>query len=136
PLLIRIMDREDVGVGLLVLGAQVAARRVGAKAAGVDAHHIDRRLALYDPFGELPSGTAGSRHAKAVTFVEPEVRELPGWPDDRATVRRIGNRPIVDFFNPDLSEGRHACDGRFNVRPKALQVLLEQLELGLLVRAV
>jgi hypothetical protein len=60
-LLVRVVHREHVGVGLLVLPAQVAAGGVGAEAAGVHAHHVDGRLAVDDPFGELPARPARRR---------------------------------------------------------------------------
>jgi len=44
---------------------------VGPVAARIDRHHVDAGFALDDPFGELPTGTAGRGDAEAVAFVEP-----------------------------------------------------------------
>ena len=86
-LLVRVVDGEDVGVGLLVLLPEVPAGRVGSEAARVDAHHVDRRLPLDDPLRELPAGAARRGDAEAVALVEPEVGHVPGGADEGASVR-------------------------------------------------
>ena len=72
-LLVRIVDGEDLGVGLLVLFLQIAAARIGAEAAGIDAHHVQRRLAVDDPVCELPACAASGGDAEAMALVQPEV---------------------------------------------------------------
>ena len=67
------MHGEDLGVGLLVLLVQIAGPRVGAEPARIDAEHVDRRLALDDPLGELPAGAARGGDAEGMAFVEPEI---------------------------------------------------------------
>src|SRR5205823_3342042 len=57
-LLVGIMRRENVGIGLFVLDPEIALGRIGAEATWIDAHHVDRRLAVDNPFGQLPAGTA------------------------------------------------------------------------------
>ena len=125
------MDREDVGIGLLVLGAQITARRIGAKAARIDAHHVDTGLALGDPLRQLPAGAAGSGDTEAVAFVEPEIVEAPGRADHRRTVRRVGYGAVIDLLHANLGEGRDAGDGGFDIGQEAVHVFLEQLEFGL-----
>ena len=66
------------------------------------------RLALDDPFGELPAGAAGGGDAEGVALVQPEIRQVPGRADDRAAVRRVGDGAVVDLLDADLAEGRHA----------------------------
>ena len=82
-LLVRIVRGEDIGVGFLVLGLEVATGGVGAETAGVHAHHVDRRLALDDPFRELPAGAARGGDAEGMALVQPEVLPVPGGTDDR-----------------------------------------------------
>ena len=76
-LLVGVMHGEDLGVGLLVFLPEIPGLRVGAKAARIDAEHVDRRLAFHDPLGELPAGAAGRGDAERVPFIEPEVAK-PG----------------------------------------------------------
>ena len=130
------MRREDVGVGLFVLCLEIAARRIGAEAARIDAEHVDRRLALDDPFGELPAGAAGRRHAEGMALVQPEILQVPGRADDRRAVRRIGDGAVIDLLDADLAEGRHAGDRRLDMRHQPLEVLLEQLVFAVVGRAV
>ena len=63
-LFVGIMDGEDFGVGLFVLLDEVAFIGIRPEAARVDAEHVDRRLAVDDPFGELPAGAAGRGDAE------------------------------------------------------------------------
>ena len=135
-LLVRIVDGEDVGVRLLVLLAQIRLGRVVAEAPRVDAQHVDRRLAFCDPLGQLPAGAAGRGDAEAVALVQPEVPQSPGGTDDRAAIRRVRDGAVVHLLHPDLAERRHAVDRRLDVRGQALEVLGEQLVLGILARAV
>ena len=74
------MRREDVGIGLLVLRLEVALGRIGAEAARIDAHHVDGRLAIDDPFGELPAGAAGRRDAEGMALVQPEILQAQAGP--------------------------------------------------------
>ena len=78
-LLVRIVHGKDIGVGFLSLGLEVAASRIGSKAARIDAQHIDGRLAIDD---RLAGVAASSLPPAAVTpkelaLVEPEVRQVP-----------------------------------------------------------
>ena len=79
-LLLRVVDGEDLGIGLFGLLPQVAPPGIGAEAARIDAHHVDRGLALDDPLGELPAGSPGGGDTEAMPLVEPEVAEVPGGP--------------------------------------------------------
>ena len=112
-LLVRVVGREDVGVGLLVLDLEIALRRVGAEAARVDAQHVDRGLALDDPFGELPAGAAGRGDAEAEwpsfsqKFLRPQAGPTIGLPSGR-----VGDGAVVDLLDADLAEGRHAVRSR------------------------
>ena len=82
PLLVRIVGREDLGIGFLVLLDEVALAGVAAEATRVDAHHVDGGLAVHDPLGELPPRATGRRDAERVPFVEPEVRNARGGAHD------------------------------------------------------
>ena len=134
--LIRIVDGEHVGVGLLVLRPEVRAGRVVTKAAWLDTEHVDGRFAFDDPFGELPAGAAGGGDAEAVAFVQPEVALVPRRPDHRAAVRRIGDGAVVDILDAQFRECGHAADGRFDLRGKPLEVGVEQFVLAVAGRAV
>ncbi len=135
-LLVRVVDDEDVGVGLLVLGLEIGLGRVVAEAARLDAQHVDRGLAFDDPFGQLPAGAAGRGDAEAVALVQPEIAQPPGRADDRAAVRGVGDGAVVDPLDADLAECRHAVDRGLDVRLEALEVVREQLVLGVGARAV
>ena len=126
-LLVGIVDGEDLGVGLLVLLDEIARLRVGAEAARIDAEHVDRRLALDDPFGELPAGAAGRGDAERMALVQPEVPQARRRPDDRRAVRRIGDGAVVDLLDADLAEGRHARDRGLDMRREAIEVFREEL---------
>ena len=74
------MDRVDVGVGFLVFLAQIGLGRVVAETTRIGAEHVDRRLALGNPFGELPAGAARGGDAEAVAFVQPEIAQPQAGP--------------------------------------------------------
>ena len=131
--LVRIMDREDVGVGLLVLGDEKAFGGVIPVSTRVDPEHVDGRFTLDDPLGELPAGSAGRRDTKAVAFVEPEILQSPGRSDDRAAVGRIGDRTVEDLLDSEFAEYRDPPDRGLDVRRQALDVLLEELVFAFLV---
>ncbi len=130
------MGDEDVGVGFLVLHLQVRLGGVVAVALLGDAQHVDGRLSVDDPFGKLPARATRCGDAKAVAFIGPEVLPVPGRADDRAAVRGVADGPVVDLFHADLAEGGHAVDGAFDMGFQPLQILLEQFELGIRLRAV
>ena len=134
--LVREVNGEDVGVGLLVLRLEVALGGVVAKAARLHAEHVDGRLALHNPFGQLPAGAAGGGDAEAVALVEPEVGQPPGRADDGAAVRRVGDGAVVNFLNAHFGEGGHPVHGGLDVRRQALQVLREQFVLDVVGRTV
>ena len=48
----------------------------------------------------------------------------------------VADRAVEDLLDPHLAERRHAVDGGLDVRLQALQILLEQLVLAVLGRAV
>ncbi len=86
-LLVGIVHGEDFCVGLLVLLDQIPGLGIGAEAARIDAEHVDGRLALDDPFGELPARAAGGGDAEGMALVEPEILSPP------APGRRSATRP-------------------------------------------
>ena len=135
-LLVRVMRREDVGIGFLVLGLEVAPRRVGAETTGIDTHHIDRGFTLDDPLGELPARATRCCDAEGMSFVQPEVPPVPGGADDRRTVGRIGDGAVIDLLDAHLAKGWHARDRGFNVRGEPVEVFLEELVFALVRRAV
>jgi hypothetical protein len=121
------VDREDVGVGFLVFELGVALVGVGAEAARVHGHHVDAGFALHDPLGELPTGTAGSGDAEAVTLVHPVVLEPVGRADHRTAVGGVGNRPVDHVLDPHFAEDRHPLDGRLDVGLQTVQVAGEEV---------
>src|SRR5262245_14208106 len=122
------MRSEDVAVGFLVLHLEIAAGGIRAEAARVDAHHVDRRLALDDPFGELPAGATRGSDAEGMTLVEPEIAPAPGRADDRRAVRRIGDGAVIDLLDPDFGKSGNPDHGGLDMRRQAIEVFLEQLE--------
>ncbi len=131
-LLVRIVDGEHVAVGLLVLAHRVALAAVGAEAARIHAQHVDARVALGDPFRELPARAAGGRHAEAVALVQPDVVHVPCRADQRAAVRRIRDGPVDDGLDPAVLEARDALHRRLDVRQQPVEIAGEELlaELG------
>ena len=73
-LLVRIVNGEDIGVGLLGLGLEIAAGRIGAEAAWIHSQHVDGWLAIDNPLGKLPARTASCCHAEGMALVQPEIR--------------------------------------------------------------
>ena len=130
------MHGEDIGVGLLVLHFEIAARRVRPEAPRIDAHHVDGGLAFDDPFGQLPAGAAGRGDAEGMAFIEPDILEIPGRADDRRAVGRIGDGAIIDLLDADFAEGRHAGDRRLDMRRQPVEIFLEEFVFGLGRRSV
>ena len=128
-LLVRIVNGEDVGVGLLVLLPEVPAGRIRSEAARVDAHHVDRRLALDDPLRDLPAGPARRGDPEAVALVEPEVGHVPGGPDEGAPIRGVGDGAVDRLLEADLAERGHPPDDRLDVGLEAFEVLGEEIVL-------
>ena len=135
-LLVRVMDDEDVGVGFLVLLYQVVPGGVFPETARLDPEHVDGRLALDDPLGQLPAGAACGRDAEAVPLGQPEIVEAPRRTDDRVAVRRIGDGAVEDFLDPDFGERRHPRHRGFDVRHEAVDVFLEEFVLGRRIRSI
>ena len=136
PLLVRVVDGEDVGVGLFVLGLEVGGRRIVAEPARLDAEHVDCRLAFDDPLRELPARATCGGDAEAVALVEPEVPLPPGRTDDRTAVRRVRDRAVVDVLDTEFPERRDTTDRGFDVRRQAVEVGIEQLVLAVRRRPV
>ena len=126
PLLVRVMDGEDVAVGLLVLRHHETLARVRPEAARVEREHVDARLALDDPLGELPARAARRRDAEAVALVEPHVRQAPGRTDERAAVRRVRDRPVDDVLDAAVRERGHAPLRALDVRHEPIEVAVEE----------
>src|SRR5258707_843157 len=124
--LVREMDGEDVAVGLLVLGREVAAACVGTKSPWIDRQHVNPGFTFDDPFGQLPAATAGGGDAEAVAFVEPQIAYAPGGPDQGTAVRRVGDRAIDDLLDPAILERGHATLRRLDVRHHPVQIAVEQ----------
>jgi hypothetical protein len=120
------VDGEDVAVGLFVLGDDVALAGVGAEATRIGREHVDARLALDDPFRELPARPTCRRDAEAVPFVQPDVRQVPGRPDQRGPVRRVRDRPVDDVLDAAVGERGHATLRALDVRYEPLEVAVEE----------
>ena len=135
-LLVRVVDGEDVGVGLLVLALQIALGGVVPEAARLHAQHVDGRFAFDDPLGKLPAGPAGRGDAEAVALVQPKIGQPPSGADDGAAVRGVGNGAVIDLLDAHFGEGRHSVHGRLDVRGQALQVGGEEFVLHIVRRAI
>src|SRR5215475_12444528 len=116
------MNGEDVPVGLLVLLHHVAFARVGPEAPRIDCQHVDARLALDDPLGELPSGSAGRGDTEAVALIEPDIAHTPGRADEGSAVGRVGNGAVDDVLDAAVLERRYAPGGRFDVRDQPIEI--------------
>ena len=117
---------EHVAVGFFVLGHHVALAGVGAETTRVDGEHVDARLALGDPFRQLPARTASGGDAEAVAFVQPQAALAPGRADERAAVRGVGDGAVDDGLDAALFQRRHATLRRFDVRDEAFDFAVEQ----------
>ena len=131
PLLVRVVDCKDVRVSLLVLALEVRGGGVAAEAARIDAEHVDRGLALDDPFSKLPAGSTRRGDPEAVAFVKPEVGQPRRGADDWISIRGVRDSAVVDFFDANLSEDGHPADRGLDVRAKPVEVRLKQLVLAL-----
>ena len=135
-LLVRVVDDEDMGVGLLVLLEQIIPIRVGPEPARLHAQHVYGGLPFDDPFRQLPTGAAGRGDAEAVAFAQPEVFQPPSGADDGIAIRRVGDGPVIDLLDAALGKGRDAVHGGFDMGFQPLQVFLEQFVFRRLRRAV
>ena len=130
------MHREDLGIGLLILFNQKAPAGIIAKAAWIDAHHVDRRLAIDNPMRQLPTRAACGSDPKTMAFVEPKVFESPCRSDYRRAVGRIRNGAVIDFLDTNFAKGRHAVHSRHDIGFKALKRVREQFIFTIRGRAV
>ena len=135
-LFIGVMDREDLGIGLLVLFDEIALARIRPKAARIDAHHVDRGLAIDDPFGQLPPGAPGRGNAEGMAFVEPQPLLVPRRADDGRTIRRISDGAVIDLLDADLAKGWHARHRRQDVRLETLKRVGEEFIFAIRRRAL
>ena len=83
---------KTLRVGLFVFFDQIVLGRIVTEATRLDAQHVDRRFAVDDPFGQLPPGATGCSDTETMPFAEPEIVPIPGRPDDRVAVGRVGDR--------------------------------------------
>ena len=114
-LLVRIVDDEDMGVGLLVFLEQIIPVRVGPEPARLHAQHVYGGLPFDDPFRQLPTSAAGRGDAEAVALAQPEVFQPPSGADDGIAVRRVGDGPVIDLLDAALGKGRDAVHGGFDM---------------------
>src|SRR6266853_2525250 len=121
-LLVREVDDEHVAVGFFILFDDIALAGVRAEAAWVHRQHVDPRLALDDPLGELPAGAAGGGDAEAVALVEPYVAQPPGGSDERAAIGAVGDRSIDDVLDAAVLQRWHPARGRLDVRHQAIEI--------------
>ena len=126
-LFVRKMDSEDAAVGFLILLYDVALARVRAKTPRIHRQHVDARLALDNPFGELPAGAAGRGDAEAVSFVQPHVGQTPRRSDERTAVRGVGDRAVDDVLDAAVLERRHAALGCLHVRHEPIEIAREKV---------
>ena len=122
-------------VGLFVLDLREVLRD-DAEAPRIDADHVDGRLAVDDPLGELPAGAAGRRDAEAVAFGEPEILQAESRADHRVAVRRIGDRAVDDVLDAGILEARHPVHGGLDMGHEPVEVAGEQVFLEALRHAV
>ena len=125
-LFIGIVHGEDLGIGFLVLLNQEAATGIIAKAARIDAHHVDRWFTIDNPVRQLPTCATCGGHAKTVAFVEPEVFQAPCRPDNRRPVGRIGDCAVIDALNANLAKGWHALHGGKDIGLQPFKRVREQ----------
>jgi hypothetical protein len=116
------VDDEHVAVGFFILFDDIALAGVRAEAARVHRQHVDPRLALDDPLGELPAGAAGGGDAEAVALVEPYVAQPPGGSDERAAIGAVGDRSIDDVLDAAVLQRRHPARGGLDVRHQAIEI--------------
>ena len=126
-LLVRVVNDEDVGVGLLVLGLGVVLVGVDPEAAGVHRQHVDGGLALGDPAGQLPAGAAGSGDAEAEALGQPEVGETVGRPDEGVAVRRVGDGAVDAVLDAGAAEHGHPVDRRLDMGLQPLDIRRQKL---------
>ena len=136
PFLVRVVNDEDVLIGFFVFGPDIGLVGIGAEPAGIDIHHVDRGLALDDPFRELPAGAARRRDAEAVALVQPHIAQTPCRPHQGAAVRRIGDRTVDDVLDARPLEAGHAVDRRLQMGHQPVQIAGKQVALEAVGNAV
>ena len=115
------MHGEDLGIGFLILFDEETAACIVAEPARIDAHHVDGRLPINNPVCQLPAGTSGRRHAKAMAFIEPEILKAPCRSDNRRAIRRIGDGAVIHLLDAHFAKGRNAAHGCQNIGLQTLQ---------------
>ena len=113
-------------VGLLVLQLGEA---LGdhAEAPRVDADHVDGRLALDHPLGQLPAAAAGRGDAEGMSLGEPEVGQAEGRADHGIAVRGVGDGAVDDVLDAGVLEAGHAGHAGLDVRHQALEIAGEEV---------
>ena len=130
------MDGKDIGIGFFIFFFQETLGGILTKAARIDPVHVYGGLALDNPFCQLPACPACGCDAKTMPFIQPEIRQVPCRANNRAAIRGIGNRPVIDFFYANFAKGRYTGNGRFNMGHQPFQIFLKQLIFAILIRAI
>ena len=125
PFFIRIMRGKHIGIGFFILHDQIGFRGVAAIAPWIDTKHINRWRTIDNPFSQLPARATGCGDTETMAFIQPEIRQIPGWPDNRTAIRCIGNRPVIDFLDTNLTKGWHTFHGRQNMRLQTFKIFLK-----------
>ena len=101
-----------------------------SEAPDVDGHEVARRLALDDPFGEGPSGTASRRDPDRVE-PGPDEEALQVWrlAQDELVVGREALRAVVQLLQPGVLKDGDPVHRRFHEDAEVVPVLLQELEL-------
>ena len=120
------MNRENLGIGLLILFDQEAAPRIIAKAARIDTHHVNRGLTINNPMGKLPTRAPCGGDSETMTFVKPEVFEAPCRTDDGRPVGRVSDCAVINFLDSHLSKGGNTVHRCENIRLKPVKRVREK----------
>ena len=133
---IGIMHRENIGIGFFVLFLQIILGHVRAKTARINPHHINGRFAVDNPLRQLPASTTSCSDTEGMPLIEPEILLVPSRTDNRATIRRIGNRTIIGFLDARLTEIRNPLNRGFDIGHQPINIFLKQLVFTLVARPV
>ena len=108
PFLVGIGYEVHAMIGLEGLGDVIVLGGVWPEAAGVELQHVDLRLSLDHPLGQVLAAAAALGDADAGPTGKPEIVQPEGRAQQHTAVRGVGDRTVDDFLDAGRLQNRHA----------------------------
>ena len=134
--LVRIGDAEAALVVFAHLQPGPGRRAVVAETGDIHRHHVARRFAFDQPFGQSQADAAALAETGHHRAGRPVVAQSRYRPDQRVAVRREGERAVDHALDAGLGQHRVAAEREIDRVADALEVFVEQLVAEVPARAV